>query len=187
MGMAYNAGALWPRWTPAPESQEAADANDIQLIQPAVTLSPREVVTIQAESLRHCLESERDLWQCYLFASPANRGVTGPIDRFARMLLTPTYKSLVEAETMIIGREEVRSHLATVLVTVTDADNRVSSYRFFLAKQADGRVKDCWMTEGVIAAEPPQPSPSVPSPSVPSPSVPSPSVRSSSVHRATDV
>lgn len=163
IGLAYNIGAAWPRGATSAGSEEPDAVPGIQILLPAPELSPREVVGTQVEALRGCLESEADLWQCYVFASPANRSVTGPIDRFARMLVAPTYQPLVEAETTIVGSQEVRGDVATVLVTVTDANKRVASYRFYLSRQTTGRIEGCWMTDGVIAADSPRRSPTNPS------------------------
>ena len=89
----------------------------------------------------------------HVFASPGNRQVTGPIDRFAEMLLSgPPYAPLVSKSQKTIGSEVIRDDVATVVVTVRDERQQVVAFRFILARQTEGPVRGCWMTEGVMSS-----------------------------------
>lgn len=155
--LAYNAGAVWSYWAQRDDTNVEQVSPEGTLTLPSTDLSPREVVEIQVSALGRCTQSQRDLWQCYAFASPGNRQVTGPIDRFTRMLLSPTFEPLVQASAVVIGSEHVRGDSATVLVTVTDRDRQVCSFRFYLTRQTENPYPDCWMTDGVVVVQPREP------------------------------
>jgi hypothetical protein len=92
--------------------------------------------------------------QCYGFASPANRAVTGPMTQFARMVLGSDYRPLVFQENSLIGIPNIRGDRAAVLASVVDADRSLSIYCFYLSKQTDAPHRDCWMTDSVIRVPP---------------------------------
>jgi hypothetical protein len=121
------------------------------LVAPSPRLEPREVVQIQVASLANCQVSPDALQQVYAFASPDNREVTGPIDRFAAMLLSPQYKPLVEQQHVIVGSQVVHDNLASVMVTAMDQQQGLRTFHFYLAKETGPPYMDCWMTYGVVA------------------------------------
>ena len=55
------------------------------LVQPSPSLSPLEVVTAQAYAL-HCGRVD----VCFRFASPLNKLMTGPLERFLRLFEAPS-------------------------------------------------------------------------------------------------
>jgi hypothetical protein len=129
---------------PVPSAARA----EIQL--PDQRLSPAEVVRLQVDALRAFRSDESAISQCYALASPANRAVTGPLDRFSAMVHNPTYRSLVFQNDALVGQELVRGGQATVLVTVLDEHRTPHSFRFFLSKQTEQPYVDCWMTDAVL-------------------------------------
>ena len=58
---------------------------------PDSTFSPSEVVRVQLEALRHNDEQDRGIAVAFRFASPANRGNTGPLSRFIAMIKEGPY------------------------------------------------------------------------------------------------
>jgi hypothetical protein len=117
---------------------------------PDPRLSPAEVVRLQVDALRAFRSDPSAISQCYVLASPANRAVTGPLDRFAAMVQNEAYYSLVTHSSALFGQEVIRGGLATVLVTVLDERRAPHSFRFFLSKQTDAPFTDCWMTDAVL-------------------------------------
>jgi hypothetical protein len=146
-------------YAPVPSAARA----EIQLPDPR--LSPAEVVRLQVDALRAFRSDQSAISQCYALASPANRAVTGPLDRFTAMVQNPTYRSLVIQTSALVGQELVRGGQATVLVTVLDESRTPHGFRFFLSKQADQPYVNCWMTDAVL---PERPLPSQPAPAPPS-------------------
>jgi hypothetical protein len=100
-------------------------------------------------ALRDFRRNEVSLVQCYCLASPANRVMTGPLNRFAAMVRQPQYEALVLAEHSLVGPPVMRGDQAAVLVTVVDANRRASVFRFVLSKQQKEPFDGCWMTDAV--------------------------------------
>jgi hypothetical protein len=152
MSVGFNAGLVSSHPGDASEQGEQKDVpSDDALVVPSPKLEPREVVEIQVASLADCQVSPDALQQVYAFASPDNRGVTGPMDRFASMLLTPQYKPLVEQKQVIVGSQVVHGNLASVMVTAMDQQQGLRTFHFYLAKETGPPYTDCWMTYGVVA------------------------------------
>ncbi|WP_442482396.1 hypothetical protein [Aeoliella sp. SH292] len=152
LSVGFNAGLVsrQPRdlGEPAVEPNVPSGAD---LTVPSPKLEPREVVRIQVASLADCQVSPDALQQVYAFASPDNREVTGPLDRFAAMLLTPPYKPLVEQQQVIVGSQVVHDNLASVMVTAMDQRQGLRMFHFYLAKETEAPYAGCWMTYGVVA------------------------------------
>jgi hypothetical protein len=137
----------------------------VELKLPSPDLSPDEVVRLQVNALRAFQQDQSALNQCYVFASPANRAVTGPLDRFAAMVQNEIYSPLVRQTNALVGRPVIREGQATVLVTVLDASRTARCFRFFLSKQNDPQYRDCWMTDAVISVQEQVPPAREPAPS----------------------
>ena len=114
------------------------------------SLRPADVVQQQLEGLRNAIDHPDALALCYGFASPQNREATGPYNRFARLLRTPTYRSLLGHSGHIIGEPVESDGKATILVTVISSDETTHAFRFWLRKQAEPPYAACWMTDAVL-------------------------------------
>lgn len=117
---------------------------------PSPELGPAQVVQIQLEGMANRENPEQGMLQCFWHASPANRLVTGPFERFEAMVRRDPYLPLTQPSLTAIGRTEILESEARVLVTVVDAKDRVHAFIFVLARQNDVPFKNCWMTEGVF-------------------------------------
>ncbi len=126
------------------------------VVQPNKSLTPEQVVAAQMKALVQYRTDRSAIHQVFAFASPANRAVTGPIDKFEAMIRQESYFAMVESEHWMAGRAVNRDGQATVLVTSVDADEEVSLYRFYLSKQSDSH-EDCWMTDHVLRIDRPSP------------------------------
>lgn len=128
--------------------------------EPSPQLSPEEVIGIQVGALSAEGDIETRIENCYRFASPANRAHTGPLDRFQRMVATPSYRPLLSAKKFLVGRAQVKEGEAHLLLTVADSDGKLWVYRCFLSKQTGDGFAGCWMTDAVVlagVAQPPVP------------------------------
>lgn len=140
-----------------PAGRPAADLSqyDLHLIElPRPELSAEDVVEIQLAALRRADPEGLGVLQCFVFASPGNRQVTGPLERFGRMVREAPYASLGRARAVLIGRPQVDRDAARILVTVVDEAAQVRAFAFVLAKQKSAPVAGCWMTEAVLLATP---------------------------------
>lgn len=144
-------GVLGAHWLtePAPFELQAPATSTAPLIQPDAKLTVDEVVRLQLASLRAYRTDDTALLQCFALASPANRAVTGPLERFAQMVGNPDYRALVLAAQSTVGAPLYHGRKATILVTVIDAERRMWVYRFYLSKQREAPYEDCWMTDAV--------------------------------------
>ncbi len=120
---------------------------------PDPRLSPEEVVRIQMSAFRNNDAEDRGIEIAFRFASPANRRLTGPLPRFARMMRTVLYEPMLVAEEVEVSAAEVRGNLARVNVSLRGPDGRAHGYVFFLTKQTTGDYAGSWMTEGVSLLE----------------------------------
>jgi len=122
-----------------------------QLPRPSVDLQPGDVVRIVIDALAHNDEPYADagIETTFYFASPANRVITGPLDRFTRMVKSPPYGIMVNhvdsefSEVVFTGNE------AYQMVRLTAANGVVTVFAFRLGRQLDGEFKGMWMTDAV--------------------------------------
>jgi hypothetical protein len=135
----------------------ASDLKNVDLsevVLPHAHLSPAEVVRLQLAGLAHENADGVGILQCYAFASPANRAVTGPLDRFGRMVRQQPYDCMARPRALLVGRPEHDKRVARVLVTVMGADSQVHAFTFVLGRQQEAPFANCWMTEAVLASLP---------------------------------
>lgn len=123
----------------------------LELPRPALT--PDRVVRIQMAALASVDRPDGAL-QCFCFASPANRAVTGPLERFARYVRVPPYDALSEPEAATIGKTTLIDGTARVLVTVV-SDQQVQAFVWILSKQYAPPWHECWMTDAVFPLQTP--------------------------------
>ena len=125
------------------------EASIKSLTKPSPEYSPQEVVEIQLAAMTDANRSQGTL-QCMTFASPGNRIVTGPLERFGRMLRSDKYLPLSDSEGTAVGSPLFQEGAARILVTVI-TKGQLHSYIWVLRKQDAAPFQDCWMTEGVFA------------------------------------
>ena len=163
---AFVLGRVWLFPSPAsdPESlgrqQADAERDVVQTVQPvdpelnvtlaSVEYSPEQVVSLQVNAL---IDSKLDpdrVAVCYGLASPNNRLVTGPLERFASMVRTPPYDRFFGALETQVGKAELEEDFANVLVSGISETNQPFAYRFLLSRQTSEPFTGCWMTDAVI-------------------------------------
>lgn len=124
-------------------------ADDLsRLNRPSPTLLPEQVVKLQIEALR---EDDRRFGtlQCMAFASPDNLAVTGPVDKFSRVVRGSTFTPLSQSHPYMIGKPVVAENQARLFVTFF-AQNRPWAFVWVLSKQSEGRHQGCWLTDVVF-------------------------------------
>ena len=116
---------------------------------PKPELTPQQVIEIQVEALQKndVPSPDAGIATTFRFASPSNRKVTGPLDRFALIVKSPNYKPMINHRIAGYGPVRVRGDLAVARVTIVAADGKAFEYEFRLSKDPES---NCWFTDGVI-------------------------------------
>lgn len=114
-------------------------------------MSPTEVVRTQVEALggNDTPHPDAGIEAAFNFASPANKEVTGPLDRFRKLFETPAYAPMIDHEGATYSTPERDGAVARVGVILTTAQGERVGYLFELSKQEEGPHPDCWMTDAV--------------------------------------
>ena len=120
--------------------------------EPDPSLSPQDVVSIQVEALGNNDTPYRDrgLEVTFNFASPANKLMTGPLERFKVMVRNPTYEPMIDHRSATFEKLVVEGNSARIDVILTSKEGVYLGYRFFLSLQHGNRYEGSWMTDAVI-------------------------------------
>jgi hypothetical protein len=115
---------------------------------PDPDLSPLEVVRTQLDALRRNgeLGNDEGIATAFRFASPANRAVTGPLDRFIGLLKNPLYRPMLDHASARFGPVQDDGEVARLQVVLFGRNGEVAAYDFTLSRDED---TDCWLTDGV--------------------------------------
>ena len=129
-------------------------AEDVLLPDPS--LSPAEVIGIQLSALQanDTPAPDAGIAQTFAFAHPDNRRVTGPLPRFAQMIMGPRFEVLLNHRAHEIREVASTADEAAFAVIVTSRDGEVVGFRWAVARVAGGEHAGAWMT---IAVSPPVP------------------------------
>ena len=118
------------------------------LVQPSPAFTPKQVVEMQTGALRSP-NRKQGVVQCMYFASPENLLVTGPLEKFARIVRGRKFSSLSSPDAVLVGEPIYQADNARILVTAA-GNGRIDAFVWVLAKQKDAPYEDCWMTDGVF-------------------------------------
>ncbi len=127
-------------------------ASHLPQTEPDPSLSPQDVVSIQVEALGNndTPYKDRGLEVTFNFASPANKLMTGPLERFKVMVRNPTYGPMIDHRSATFEKLVVEGNSARIDVILTSKDGVYLGYRFFLSRQHGNRYEGSWMTDAVI-------------------------------------
>ncbi len=120
---------------------------------PRRDLAPAQVVRTVVDALKNNDSRDSGIATAFAFASPSNKQITGPLDRFIPMVKSPLYSPLLNHHSAEFGPATVTDDAAKVRVTITDDKGNRAFYVFQLAKQTAGDLAGCWMTDGVMRLE----------------------------------
>ena len=118
--------------------------------EPSKNLSPEQIVYIVVDALKHNDPTTGDLGinTVFKFASPNNKSVTGPIDRFTQ-LIKSGFPDMLNHVDSSFGEIEISNEVALQAVWLTSVNGLERGYVFRLGKQVGGKFDGMWMTEGV--------------------------------------
>jgi hypothetical protein len=130
-------------------------ADQLPQTKPDPSLSPQDVVSIQIEALRNndTPYENRGIEVTFNFASPANKRMTGPIERFAAMVRNPIYAPMINHQTARYGKLMIEGDIASIDVILISEDAAYVGYRFTLSRQHGNQYEGSWMTDAVVPFE----------------------------------
>ena len=122
------------------------------LIKPNTNLDPFEVLMIQLNSLKNNNKPYKDagIEQTWEFAHPNNKEITGPLDKFKKMIYSENYKILISHENSEITILKEDKDISIFKVTVLTKNKEKYYYIWQIEKVLfEGSFKNCWMTTNV--------------------------------------
>ncbi len=128
------------------------EATHLPQTEPDPSLSPRDVVSIQIEALKNndIPYKDRGIEVTFNFASPTNKRMTGPIERFKAMVHSPVYGLMINHRDAKYENVRVEGGLARVDVILNSKEGEYLGYRFILSRQHGNQYEGSWMTDSVI-------------------------------------
>ena len=120
-----------------------------EILKPSSDIKPSEVVKIQLLGLQNNNDGFEDsgIEQTWNFAHPNNKKVTGPLDKFKRMIKSNSYQMMINHISHTIT--EIRGGDNWVQFEVIILDNKKIYHKFNWQVEKyteDGPLKDCWLT-----------------------------------------
>ena len=122
------------------------------VLKPSVNIDPKQVVVIQLNALmkNDSPYKDRGIEQTWEFAHPNNQRMTGPLDRFKRMLKGASYSMLIDHKENTVTEIYKSSTMATYEVVVLDKDKQYIKFKWKVEKNnKEGNLLDCWLTTAV--------------------------------------
>ena len=122
------------------------------LIKPNSKLDPFEVLMIQLNSLKNNNKPYKDagIEQTWEFAHPSNKKITGPLDKFKKMIYSESYKILISHENTEIKILKETKDISVFKVIVLTKNKEKYYYIWQVEKVLlEGNYKNCWMTTSV--------------------------------------
>ena len=123
-----------------------------EVLKPNVNIDPKQVVLIQLNALmkNDSPYKDRGIEQTWEFAHPNNQRMTGPLDRFKRMLKGASYSMLIDHKENTVTEIYKSSTMATYEVVVLDKDKQYFKFKWKVEKSnSEGKLLDCWLTTAV--------------------------------------
>ena len=119
------------------------------LLKPNESILPSEVVKIQLTGLQKNDLNFKDsgIEQTWNFAHPNNKKVTGPLDKFKRMIKGDTYQMMINHLSHTITQLGTGDNWAQFEVIILDKEKIYHKFNWQVEKYStEGPLKDCWLT-----------------------------------------
>ena len=126
------------------------------LTEPNASLKPFEVVSIQLNSLKrnNIPFNDAGIEQVWKFAHPNNKKMTGPLEKFKKMIYSESYKMLIGHINNEITILNENGTVSVFKVDILSNDKKKYSYLWQVEKvEQEGLLKNCWMTTSVSGPE----------------------------------
>ena len=122
---------------------------DVNNSYPDPKLEPNDVVRLQLLAMQQNDDSDIGIEVTFRFASPANKKLTGPLNRFIRLVRNPSYRPLLNHINATFLDLNLEDNFAVQDVIITSSSGERIGYRFRLSIQKDRLHQGCWMTDSV--------------------------------------
>ena len=126
--------------------------SNADLVKPNTNLQPFDVLMIQLSSLKNNNIPYKDagIEQTWEFAHPSNKKITGPLDKFKKMIYSESYKILISHENTEIKILKETKDISVFKVIVLTKNKEKYYYIWQVEKVLlEGNYKNCWMTTSV--------------------------------------
>ena len=119
------------------------------LLKPNSGIKPDKVIEIQLSGLQNndLIYKDSGIEQTWNFAHPNNKKVTGPLDKFKRMIKGDSYQMMINHLSHTITKLGSGENWAQFEVILLDKDKIYHKFNWQVEKYTvDGPLKDCWLT-----------------------------------------
>ena len=126
--------------------------SNAELIKPNINLKPYDVLKIQLNSLKKNNIPYKDagIEQTWIFAHPYNKAITGPLDRFKKMIYSDSYKILIFHINNRVTILSESNNKLVYKVYILSKDKKKYYYVWQIEKfEREGNFENCWMTTSV--------------------------------------
>ena len=126
--------------------------SNADLVKPNTNLQPFDVLMIQLSSLKNNNIPYKDagIEQTWEFAHPNNKAMTGPLDKFKKMIYSESYKILISHQSAEITILKETENISVYKVTILTKNKKKYYYIWQVEKVlSEGKLKNCWMTSSV--------------------------------------
>ena len=123
--------------------------SNAELLKPTSDIKPSEVVRIQLLGLQKNDLDYKDsgIEQTWNFAHPNNKKVTGPLDKFKKMIKGESYQMMINHLSHTITKLGSSDKWAQFEVIILDKEKIYHKFNWQVEKYLlDGPLKDCWLT-----------------------------------------
>jgi len=123
-----------------------------EILKPSSEIKPEQVIKIQLSALmkNDNLYKDRGIIQTWQFAHPNNQKMTGPLERFKKMIKNDSYSMLLNHSDHEILEVYLSNKVATFEVTILDKEKKYYKFKWQVEKyNIEGALKDCWLTTAV--------------------------------------
>jgi hypothetical protein len=120
-------------------------------INPTKNLTAYDVIKIQLNALKNNNKPKINsgIMQTWMFAHPENKKITGPYDRFQKMLLGDQYKFLLNHESHKIKLIMNSKNKYIYNVELISSDKKMYFYEWHLEISTTKSCNNCWFTTNV--------------------------------------
>ena len=127
------------------------------LLKPNSGIKPDKVIEIQLSGLQNndLIYKDSGIEQTWNFAHPNNKKVTGPLDKFKRMIKGDSYQMMINHLSHTITKLGSGENWAQFEVILLDKDKIYHKFNWQVEKyEIDGPLKNCWLTTMVSSPIP---------------------------------
>ena len=120
-------------------------------INPTKNLTAYDVIKIQLNALKNNNKPKINsgIEQTWMFAHPENKKITGPYERFQKMLLGNQYNVLINHESHKIKLIMNSKNKYIYNVELISSDKKMYFYEWHLEKSTTKKCNNCWFTTNV--------------------------------------